>query len=269
MAARTRLIQLAISIVNILIVALVFTSIWPFPSGDFKVDLPSPSEISWTYEDGTVHIIAPVTIDNRWIYDVDDLAIYYIVTNYSGYRIVEQDIPIGRIPAGLVTETALDFEFDLLALYNSGAVSMVFNDDLLSFYVEVSCMYTAKLIKFFASYQVSVPWDALIQSYGISDVRYPSTVPLPGDPISVDVDYWLHTSDLLDGLPPATVTINYYGNQTLLGTVTTTIALGGNHTDTIQIDVTLAYYSNYYVELLIDVADYTIHRMVAVEGWLP
>jgi len=85
MAARTRLIQLAIGIVNILIVALVFTSIWPFPSGNFKVDLPSPSDITWSYEDGVAHIVAPVTIDNRWIYDVNDLAIYYMVRNYSGY----------------------------------------------------------------------------------------------------------------------------------------------------------------------------------------
>lgn len=269
MAARTRLNQLAIGIVNLLIVALVFTSIWPFPSGNFKVDLPSATEISWTYEDGVVHIIAPVTIDNKWIYDVDDLSIYYIVTNYSGYRIVEQRIPIGDIPAGQVTETALDFNFDLLELYNSGAVSMVFNDDLLNFYVEVSCMYTAKLIKFFASYQVAVPWDALIESYGVSDVRYPSTLPLPGDPISVDIDYWLHTSGLLGALPAAQVTIRYYGNETLLGTASTTIALGGNHTDTIRIDVTPAYYSNYYVELVIDVAGFELREEVTVEGWLP
>ncbi|MBN1677921.1 MAG: hypothetical protein JW880_05220 [Candidatus Thermoplasmatota archaeon] len=269
MAARTRLNQLAIGIVNLLIVALVFTSIWPFPSGNFKVDLPSASEISWTYQDGIVHIIAPVTIDNRWIYDVDDLSIFYSVTNYSHYSIVEQRMEIGEIPAGRVTETALDFNFDLLGLYNHGAVSMVFSEDLLDFYVEVSCMYTAKLIKFFASYEVAVPWDPLIESYGVSDVRYPSTLPMPGDPVSVDVDYWLHTSDLLHGVPAAQVEIRYYGNETLLGTASTTIALGANHTDTIRIDVTPAYYSNYRVELVIDVAGFELRKEVAVEGWLP
>lgn len=269
MAARTRLIQLSIAIVNLLIAALVFTSVWPFPSGDFKVDLPSASEISWTYEGGIVHIVAPFTIDNSWIYDVDDLSIYYLVTNYTGYRIANQTMPIGVIPAGQVTESSLDFTFDLLQLYESGAVSMVFTDDLLTFYVEVSCMYTAKLVKFFASYQVSVPWDALIQSYGVSDFRYPSTLPPPGDPISVEIDYWLHTSDLLAGLPAAEVTLSYYGNETLLGSATTTITLGGNYSDTISIDFTPAYYTSYRIELAIDVAGFELRESVAAEGWFP
>jgi hypothetical protein len=269
MAARTRLIQLAIAVVNLLIAALVFTSIWPFPSGEFKVDLPSANEIRWTYEDGIVHIVAPVTIDNSWIYDVDDLSIYYIVTNYSGYRIAEQRMPVGKIAAGQVTESSLDFNFDLLELYNSGAVSMVFNDDLLNFYIEVSCLYTAKLIKFFASYQVSVPWDALIESYGVSDVRYPSTLPLPGDPISVDIDYWLHTSSLLRSMPAAQVSIRYYGNDTLLGSAATTIALGSNYSDTIQIGITPAYYTNYYLEVVIDISGMQLRERVAIEGWQP
>jgi len=145
----------------------------------------------------------------------------------------------------------------------------VFNDDMLTFYLEVSCKYTAKLVKFFASYQVSVPWDALIKSYGISDIRYPSTLPMPGDTVSIQVDYWLHTSDLLAGLPQAAVRIRYFGNQTLLGNVSTTITLGGNYTQTISMGVTLAYYSNYYVELQMVVADYTIYETVAIEGLLP
>jgi len=269
MAARTRLIKLSIAIVNLLIAALVFTSVWPFPSGDFKVDLPSASEISWTYEGGIVHIVAPFTIDNKWIYDVDDLSVYYLVTNYTGYRIAEDRMPMGVIPAGQVTDSSLDFNFNLLQLYRDGAASMVFNDDLLTFYVEVSCLYTAELIRFFASYQVSVPWDALIQSYGVSDFRYPSTLPPLGDPISVDIDYWLHTSDLLAGLPAAEVTLSYYGNETLLGSASTTITLGGNYSDTVNIDVTPAYYTGYRIELAIDVASFELRESVAVEGWLP
>lgn len=269
MAARTRLIQLAIAIVNLLIVTLVFTSIWPFPSGEFRVDLPSANEIRWTYEDGIVHIVAPVTIDNSWIYDVDDLSIYYIVTNYSGHRIAEQRMPIGKIAAGQVTESALDFNFDLLELYNSGAVSMVFNDDLLSFYLEVSCLYTAKLIKFFASYQVSVPWDALVEGYGVFDVRYPSTVPSPGDPISVEVDYWLHTSDLLRSVPSAQVSIRYLGNDTVLGSTSSTISLGGNYSGVIQFEITPAYYTNYYVEIVFRIAGLELRERTAVGGWSP
>lgn len=278
MAARTRLIQLSIAIVNILIAALVFTSVWPFPSGDFKVDLPSANEISWTYDEGIVHIIAPFTIDNRWIYDVDDLSIFYLVTNYSGYHIAEQRMPIGTIPAGQVTESALDFNFDLMALYYSGAAYMVFNDDLLSFYVEVSCMYTAKLVKFFASYQVSVPWEALIQDYGVDEDRSSYT-----PPSSFVVGYWLETSDLLSSLPPADVVISIYGNDTLLGDAHTTVALGGYHEGNVTIDVPfetlfedlwdLRLYDHYYVTISVlgyeMVEDVTPGVEELVGGWLP
>ncbi len=278
MAARTRIIQLSIAIVNILIAALVFTSVWPFPSGDFKVDLPSANEITWTYEEGRIHITAPFTIDNRWIYDVDDLSIYYRVTNYSEHQIAEERMLLGSIPAGQVTESALDFNFDLLDLYNRGAVSMVFNDDLLTFYVEVSCMYTAKLIKFFASYRISVPWEALIQDYGVDEDRCSYT-----PPSSFVVGYWLETSDLLSRLPPADVVISVYGNDTLLGDVHTIVALGGYHEGSVTIDIpfesffedfwALGLYDHYYVTISVlgyeMVEDVTPSIEELVEGWLP
>lgn len=256
MAARTRILQLAIAVVNLVIVALVLTSVWPFPSGKFNVDLPSPNEVSWTYANGLVHIVAPFSIDNSWIYDVDDLTIRYSVLNWSSYQITANTIVVGNIPAGQVTNSALDFTFDLLELYENDAQWMVFNDDILRFYLEVSCFYTAKLVKFDASYQVSVFWEALIQSWGVSDVEYPSSPPMPPSPFSVSVDYWLQTSDILASLPPAQVTVIYYGNDTELGRTQTTVVLGGNNTGTVTLDITPAYYTNYSIELRIRVADF-------------
>ena len=267
MAARTRLLQLAISVVNLSIVVLVFTSIWPFPSGDFNVHLPSASEVTWTYADGIVRVHAPYTIDNGGFYDVSQLALYYIVTNYTHYEITKRTINIGDIPAGTVLPSSLDFDFDLMTLYNSGAQWMVFNDDLLNFYVEVSCYYTMELVKFDASYQVSVPWDALIRGYGISN--YTITAPAAiGDPMFASVDYWLNTADILNSVPPANVIVRYMGDSAQLGTIQTTVELGGNHTQTVGMVIDSTSYmtphSTYSLELLIQVAGFTLSRSVSV-----
>ena len=269
MAARSRFIQLAIAAVDIAIVVLVFTSIWPFPSGDFRIDLPSESEVEWEYVDGLVNVRAPFTIDNGWIYDVNNLTIYYRVTNYTGDELAEQTISIGDIPAQRVTSSEVSFSFNLLELYERGAYAMIFSDDLLTFYLEVSCLYTAKLVKFFASYQIDVDWEALINGYGISDVRYPSTIPMPGDPIEVTVDYWLDTATRLHDMPPAQVNVSYYGDDTLMGWTYTTILLGGNRSGTVVLDIVPAVYSSYYVEITIRVLDFTVTQRVGASGVLP
>ena len=260
MVARTRFLQLAIGVVNLAIVALAFTSVWPFPSGQFKVDLPSTDEVDWEVVNGVVHVTAPFSIDNHGFYDVKDLTVSYSVTNDSLYSLAEDDISIGDIPAGQVTPSMIDFQFDLMTLFNQGIQWMVFHDDLLRFHVEVSCLYTMELVVFEASYEVQVPWLALIRGYGISDISYPSTPPPLGDPIEVTIDYWLHTSSKLAGLPNAAVTISYYGDGALLGETTAAIQLGSNYSDTVQLDVLPEIHSEYHVVLELTVAGFTFTR---------
>jgi len=260
MAARTRLLQLAVAVVNIVIAALVFTSIWPFPSGDVKIDLPSANEVQWTYSDGVVHVTAPFSINNGGFWDIEDLTVRYEVTNYSQESIVDQTIPIGTIGVGDYVSSYLDFEFDLLELYSRGVTWMVFNDDMLNFYIEVSCGYTMKMVKFGADYQVSVPWDALVQSYGILDYTYTSTGTLPTDPVSVSIEYWLTTSDMLSSLPAAQVDLAFRGNSTTLAQTQTTVQLGGNHSGTISMD---------FVPLLDPNATYFIELSVQFAGFPP
>jgi len=244
MAARKSLLQLAIAAVNIVIAALVFTSVWPFPSGEIGIHLPSAHDVSWTYSDGLVHVVAPFSIDNGWIYDISDLTVTYSVTNGSNSELAGQTYVVGDIPAGRVTSSEIDFEFDLLANYASGMDWMVFHEDMLYFFIQVSCWYTMKLIQFEASYQVSVPWDALVQGYGISSYTYAL-----GPPLSATIGYWLNTSQLLSGLPPADVTLSYYGDGTLMGQSQTTIQLGGSYTGTIEMDIAPVIASTYAMEL--------------------
>ncbi|MCX6658635.1 MAG: hypothetical protein NTY62_08145 [Euryarchaeota archaeon] len=274
MAARIRLLQMAIAAVNIAIVALAFTSIWPFPHGDFKVDLPSPNEVTWTYSDGMVHVTAPYSIDNGGYYDVHDLTIDYIVFNSSRYLLANQTLQIGDIPAGQITSSEIDFQFDLLRLFNDGALGMVLTDDLLTFVVDVSCGYTMDLVKFEATYQVSVPWDALIRSYGPdwSRSHLPDSIP-PTNLPPYSVAYWLNTSDILAGLPPAQVTLTLIGNTTgALMSGSTTIQLGGDNYGIVMFDSSaLLQYTDvpYALRYNLQVAGFGWTGTVPIQGWFP
>jgi len=264
---------MAIAAVNVAIVALAFTSIWPFPHGDFKVDLPSPNEVTWTYSDGMVHVTAPYSIDNGGYYDVHNLVIDYIVFNGSRYLLANQTIPIGDVPAGQITSSEIDFQFDLLRLFNDGALGMVFTDDMLTFVVDVSCGYTMNLVKFEATYQVSVPWDALIRSYGPD--RSGSNLPIPlTNPPPYYVAYWLNTSDILAGLPPAQVTLTLIGNTTGdLVSGSTTIPLGGVNNGIVAFNSSaLLQYTDLPHALLrydLQVAGFEWNGTVPIQGWFP
>ena len=214
---------MGIALVNIAIIALVFTSIWPFPSGEFKVELPNSNDVSWSYSDGIVHVLAPYTIDNGWIYDVDDLEVSYSVTNQTGKVLAAETIPIGVVPAGEVKNDEIDFTFNLTRFYNEGGMGMIFRDDSLHFEVSVSCMYTMKLIKFEATYETEVLWDALIRGYGVTNLTY--------TPAGATLEYYIETSAILAPLGSVPATISVYdgnGDPLLYPPVTQSVRLGTN-----------------------------------------
>jgi hypothetical protein len=223
MAVRKGFLQLGITLVNIAIVVLVFTSIWPFPSGEFKVDLPNTNDVQWSYSDGIIHVMAPFTVNNGWIYDVDDLEVSYSVTNQSGVMLADNLIRIGTLPAGRVTDSQIDFTFNITELYEAGGLGMIFQDDSLHFVVDVSCFYTMRLIEFEASYQADVPWDALIRDYGVTDISASGT--------TLYVDYFVETSPMLAPLGTVPMRLSVYddgGNPLLYPPVVQSLQLGRN-----------------------------------------
>lgn len=232
MAVRTRVLQLAIALVNLSLIALAFTSVWPFPHGDFKVHLPQAKDITWSYENGLVNVSAPYSIDNGWIYDVDNLVISYSVTNNTRYQLAGDTLDLGKIPKNSIVPGVLQFSFDLLGFYNNGTQWMIFHDDIINFDIHVSCYYTMKLVKFDASYTTGVTWDALIRSWA---VERPTSLPVPGT--TYPINYWLNTSDLLNNLPPATVNISFSRDGNLLGWGTSTIRLGGDRQGTVNVNI--------------------------------
>jgi hypothetical protein len=231
MAKRTRFLQVGVACVNFLIFILAFTSIYPFPAGDFKVDLPSPNEVIWEFESGVVTVTAPFAIDNGGYYDVDDLMVSYEVTNYTRVPIAQDTLELGTIKAGGITHGEIVFSFDLLELYNDGLTWMVFNDDLLNFVVDVSCYYTMKLVEFDARYAVSIPWDALIQDARVDYVSFD-----PGS-MQLMVDYTIATSDILSGY--ALLTASLLEGSTVVSEVSQSVRLGRIHTGMLAFDIPL------------------------------
>lgn len=258
MAASIRAIQAAIAAVNVLIFTLVFTSIWPFPSGDFDVDLPSPGEVEWSYSGGVVSVSAPYSIDNGGFYDVSDLVISYDVRNYTSSPVYSGRIDIGTLPAGEVTADTIEFTFPLLEMYESGDTWMVFNDDFLNLAVEVSCYYTMSLVHFYAEYRVSVPWDALIREVAVDSVT--------SDDGQLLVDYHLVTSAVLQG--SAYVAAQLYNGTVEVAESSDTVALGGTHSGTLVFDLPLSAVPDRMV-LTAYAYEFSVSETVAFDpGWL-
>lgn len=232
MASRTKALGVSVAAVNVVIFILAFTSIYPFPAGDFKIDLPSPTEVTWAYDSGVVTVTAPYTIDNGGYYSVESLLIQYHVSNYTGVAIAEDTIEIGTMKAGTVTSGEIEFTFSLLEMYAQGLTWMIFNDDLLEFVVEVSCYYTMKLVKFDAAYSVSIPWDALIQSVSVGAPWID-----PMDPQTIVVDYSLTTSDILPG--STTLHAELLDGGATVSESEETVALGRSVTGTLEFSVPL------------------------------
>ncbi len=249
MATRTKALHVSVASVNFIIFILAFTSIYPFPAGDFKIDLPSPNEIIWDYDSGVVTVTAPFSVDNGGFYDVDDLELRYEVTNYTGALIAQDMIDLGTMKAGAVTDGEIEFSFDLLELYNEGLTWMVFNDDLLSFVVEVSCFYTMKLVEFDARYSISIPWDALIQEVEVEDVRFDT------GSMQLLVDYRVVTSDILSN--DAVLTASLLEGSSVVSEISETVRLGRIHTGTLEFDVPLGSNPD-SVLLEIDIAGFQV-----------
>ena len=255
MAVHTRALRASIALIHVLIFALAFASLYPFPSGDINVDLPSPNDIDWEYGGGIVSVTAPFSIQNGGFFDIQDLTIEYEVTNYTLTSIAGDSHELGTVAAGTVYTGALEFTFDILELYNRGIDWMVFNDDLLNFRIEVSCGYTMGLVKFDAEYRVSVPWDALIQDMDVDDYRLSGT--------ELEVDYHVTTSSILSGT--ATLRATLYGNGTVIDEQTSTIALGHRSEGTLVFDISGLDLPEYIV-LEAQIADFLIEVTVPISG---
>ncbi len=196
MGTAYHILRISISMVNIAIIVMIILAAWPFVTGDFGVDVPTQSDVSWSYNDGNITVSAPVGIRNGGFYDINDVNVTMSVKNESHYSIVNSYSDWGTISAGSHATRSVVFTVDLKKLLADGSSYMVFHPDSFVVDVEISAKYLLGLIVFTAEYQVVYPWEGLILGMGFGA---PSLYNHTGT-YGIRVPYYLDTNHLLAGL---------------------------------------------------------------------
>jgi len=235
MSSFYRLLRIVISIVNIAIAVLVITSVWPFVTGGFSVDLPQLDDIDWGYAGGLVTMSAPVTVYNGGFYSIDDVVIRATVTNSTGFELINVTENWGRIPAGSVFGENVDFSIDLQRLVSSGAYWIIFNSDFFEIEMTISCRYTLGLIGFSAEYNLPYSWDGLIIDMGFE--RGELISPSPGT-YQISQPYYIWTNSILSGYGgDFTVELRNASSGALTASGTEHILLGQNYSDSLILTI--------------------------------
>jgi len=235
MGLKYRALRICISIVNIIIALLVITSIWPFATGDFSVDLPEESEIDWSYVGGVITLSAPVSINNGGFYSIDDVVVRSTVTNSTQYELINSTESWGRIPVGVRFSETIDFSIDLEDLLSAGAYWMIFNPDFFEINIRISCRYTLGLIGFSADYSMPYSWDGLIRDFGFGQPELAN--PSPGN-FEIRQPYWIWTNSILSGLGgDFTLELRDESTGNLTASSTDHISLGMNYSDTLALTI--------------------------------
>jgi len=230
-----RVLRISISLVNIAVVVLVITSVWPFVTGEFSVDLPDQDEIEWNYVAGVLTLSAPFVINNGGFYSINDVVIYTTVVNSTGSQIIDSSEDWGTISAGSVFSETIDFSIDFANLISTGADWMIFHSDFLDIQIRITCRYTLGLIGFTADYVMPYIWDGLIIDFGFerADLANPS----PGV-YEVQQPYYIWTNSILSGFGgDFSVELRNASTASLIASSTSHISLGVNYSDILVLSI--------------------------------
>ncbi|MEM2839401.1 MAG: hypothetical protein QW505_06020 [Thermoplasmata archaeon] len=240
MSSLHRVLRIVISIINIIIATLVITSVWPFATGEFSVDLPRATDIDWGYSGGLVTLSAPVTVRNAGFYNIDDVIVRTSVTNSTKFELINATERWGRIPAGSVFGETVNFSIDFNSLMSSGADWMVFNPDFFEIEITISCRYTLGLIGFSAEYKLPYSWDGLIIDFGFGRGELES--PSPGV-YQISQPYYVWTNSILSGYAgDFSLDLRVASSGNLTASSTDHIVLGRNYSDSLVLAVSQADY---------------------------
>ena len=148
---------------KIAIVVIIVLSLFPFVTGDFKVDLPGSSNFNQSYQDGQFVFAGPVRISNGGVYDITDVTVDYQIENSTGYLLTEKTVEWGTLSARSEVTRLLVFSIDYARL-TAESDWMLFHRDSLVINVEFNASYTLGLIAFSVESQIAFPWNGQIFS---------------------------------------------------------------------------------------------------------
>jgi len=239
-----RILRMMISMASIAVAIIVITSVWPFATGQFSIDLPDESDIVWSYSSGVVTLSAPVGINNGGFYAIEDVVVTITVTNSTGYELLDSYEEWGTIAPGTPFSQTVDFSIDFIELLSAGADWMIFNPDFFDIHITIDCKYTFRLISFTAEYALPYNWDGLIIDMGFGEPTLES--PSPGT-YQVIQPYNIWTNELLLGLGGSfSIELRNSTTQQLIASSSDSIALGIDH----RSDLTFSVNETEYLNLL-------------------
>lgn len=227
----SRALRTAILLVDLVAIAVIASSLYPFAAGKFNVDLPDASEVSWRVENGDLLLTAPVRVTNGGVFDVRDLRVSVFLADEEGRTLLDQTQQVSRIPAGQITQLSLGFTVDLDGLLAQGIDELVFNPTNLSARITAGASYTMGLVKVGIDYPYVAPWEPLIIDYGLLDsgISFAPT----GTGWLLNVPYFLETSTILQGTD-VLVDLELSNSSGALTSATAIIPLGGSTVRTLQ-----------------------------------
>jgi len=221
---------MAILLVDIVAIAVIASSLYPFAAGKFNVDLPDASEVSWRVEGGDLFLTAPVRVTNGGIFDVSDLRVDVFLADDAGRTILDQTQRIERIPSGVITTIPFGFTVDLDGLLAQGIDDLVFEPTNLSARITAGATYTMGLVRVGVDYPFMMPWEPLIVDYGVLESGISYTPQGSGTLLSVP--FYLVTSSILQGTVQVDLALSNASG--LLTSTSTSLVLGGSTVGTLQ-----------------------------------
>lgn len=245
MSSIYRMIRIIISLANIVVAAIIVTSIWPFVTGDFSVDLPNQSEVDWSYSNGIATISAPVSIHNGGFYDIEDVKIFITVTNSTEFEIINSTDDWGIIRASSNFHETVEFSIDLGKMLSSGSAWMIFHPDFFDVHLLITCKYTWKLIGFSADYAIPINWDGLIRDIGFGTPTLDNSTL---GHLRVIQPYYIWTNSLLAGFNGNfSAVLRNATNSNLIASSSDDIDLGINYSGELVFEVNVSQYLSLFL----------------------
>ena len=245
MSSVYRMLRIIISLVNIAVAAIVVTSVWPFITGDFTVNLPNEDEVDWSYSNGILTLSAPISIHNGGFYDIEDVVIRTTVTNSTGFDIINSSQDWNAIRAGSNFQETIDFSIDFGRLLSEGSAWMIFHQDFFDVHLQITCKYTWKLIGFSATYAVPINWEGLIRDIGFGNATLENPAPLQ---FRINQTYWVWTNSLLAGFGgDFSVELRNTTSSSLIASTSDHLTLGVNYSGNLVFNVDASQYLSLFL----------------------
>ncbi|MCG7843801.1 MAG: hypothetical protein MIO90_00030, partial [Methanomassiliicoccales archaeon] len=173
----------------------------------------------WSFDDGVVTMNAPMIVENNGFFDIDDVAVKFVLMDQNGKVLVRSDSDGTDIPAGGRTALDLGISLDLNDISRDELANIIFNGSDLRFEIGISAKYSLDLVRGSVTATSDLNWDPMVRDM---DIRTEEAVPVyDGEGYFMYIPYSFFVSDMVEG-QPMLVRMSFedgMGNVTMVDTV--------------------------------------------------